>query len=138
MGLTLHHIGVLTPDIAKTAARYVSRFGYKICSEIVHDPVQTAYVQLLSQTGDAPFVELVFPDGPSSKLSNALKKGGGLNHLCYLCPDIEEECARLRENGMFILQLPVEARAFLGRRIAWLLGRDGIPVELLEPEKASS
>ena len=73
------------------------------------------------------------PDGPTSKLSNALKKGGGLNHLCYSCPAIDDECRRMREADMLILQSPVEAKAFSGRRIAWLMGRDGIPVELVEP-----
>ena len=45
-------------------------------------------------------IELVTPDGPNSKLANALKKGGGLNHLCYLSPAIDDECRRLRESGM--------------------------------------
>jgi len=133
MGLTLHHVGILVPDIAEAAARYVARFGYRVCSEIVHDPVQTARVQFLSLTGSVPYVELVTPDGPESKLSNALSKGGGLNHLCYLSPAIDEDCGRLRESGMLLLRSPVEAQAFPGRRIAWLMGRDGIPIELVEP-----
>ena len=132
MSLTLHHIGILVPDIAKAAVEYAKRFGHRPCSEIVHDPVQTAHVQFLALTDSVPYVELVTPDGPDSKLSNALKKGGGLNHLCYLSPAIDEECRRLRETGMLLLQSPVEAPAFSGRRIAWLIGRDGIPVELLE------
>ena len=33
---------------------------------------------------------------------------------------------------MFILQSPVDAVAFEGKRIAWLMGKDGIPVELVE------
>jgi methylmalonyl-CoA/ethylmalonyl-CoA epimerase len=133
MALALHHIGILVPDIAQAAGQYAARFGYRVYGEIVHDPVQTAYVQFLSLSGSIPFVELVTPDGPESKLSNALKKGGGLNHLCYISPAIGEECDRLRESGMLLLQSPVAAEAFPGRRIAWLMGRDGIPIELVEP-----
>jgi methylmalonyl-CoA/ethylmalonyl-CoA epimerase len=33
---------------------------------------------------------------------------------------------------MFILQQPVDAVAFPNRKIAWLMGRDGIPIELVE------
>ena len=33
---------------------------------------------------------------------------------------------------LFLLQAPLSATAFQGRRIAWLMGRDGIPVELVE------
>jgi len=133
MGLTLHHVGILVPDIAEAAGQYVAKFGYRVCGPIVHDPVQTARVQFLALTGAIPYVELVTPDSPDSKLSNALKKGGGLNHLCYTSLAIDEDCRRLREAGMLLLQSPVEAQAFSGRRIAWLMGRDGIPVELLEP-----
>ena len=133
MGLTLHHVGILVPDIAEAAGQYTAKFGYRLCSEIIHDPVQTAHVQFLTLTDSIPYVELVTPDGPESKLSNALKKGGGLNHLCYLSPAIDEDCRCLRQSGMCALQSPVEARAFHGRRIAWLMGRDGIPIELVEP-----
>jgi methylmalonyl-CoA/ethylmalonyl-CoA epimerase len=133
MSMTLHHIGILVADIAPAAEQYGRRFGCKIISDVIHDPVQTARVRFLSWSGAAPYIELVTPDGPNSKLSNALKKGGGLNHLCHLCPDIEDTCRRLREEGMFLLQSPVMAAAFPGRRIAWLMGRDGLPVELLEP-----
>ncbi len=134
MALTLHHIGILVPDIGAAADQYVSRFGYRIVSEVIHDPVQTAHVQFLAGAEPAPCIELITPDGPTSKLSNALKKGGGLNHLCYVSPDIQDECRRLRAAGMLLLQSPVAAQAFPGRRIAWLMGRDGIPIELVEPE----
>lgn len=133
MRLTLHHVGILVPDIAEAAGQYVANFGYRVCSEIIHDPVQTAHVQFLALTDSIPYVELVTPDSPNSKLSNALKKGGGLNHLCYLSPAIDEDCRHLRQSGMFLLQSPVDAQAFPGRRIAWLMGRDGIPIELVEP-----
>ncbi|MEN6407985.1 MAG: VOC family protein [Thermoguttaceae bacterium] len=130
----LHHIGILVPDIAKAVESYSSRFGYRVNGERVHDPVQTAHIQLMSLADSSPQVELVAPDGPRSKLANALKKGAGLNHLCYLTSDIEEDCRRLREGGMLLLHAPVPAKAFSNRRIAWLMGRDGIPVELLEYE----
>lgn len=133
VSLTLHHVGVLVPDIPAAVEQYVTRFGYRIASDIIHDPVQTAHVQFLAGADSAAYIELITPDGPVSKLSNALKKGGGLNHLCYLSAAIDEDCRRLRASGMFLLQSPVEAQAFPGRRIAWLMGRDGIPVELVEP-----
>jgi methylmalonyl-CoA/ethylmalonyl-CoA epimerase len=132
LALTLHHVGVLVPDIQKAAEQYAARFGYCATSEIIHDPIQTAHVQMLAGAAPAPCIELVTPDGPASKLTNALRKGGGLNHLCYLSAAIDDDCRRLRSEGMLLLQSPVEAEAFSGRRIAWLMGRDGIPIELLE------
>jgi methylmalonyl-CoA/ethylmalonyl-CoA epimerase len=128
----LHHVGILVADIPKAAQIYVARFGYRICGEIIHDPVQTAYVQFLQGDSTGPLVELVAPDGAQSKLSNALKKGGGLNHLCYQSENIEQDCRELAAAGMLTLQAPVAATAFPGGRIAWLMGRDGIPIELVQ------
>ena len=132
MNLKLHHIGILVKDINKASSEYVQKFGYSIQSGIIHDPVQTAFVQFLKLQDDAAYVELIYPDGPGSKLTKQLKKGGGLNHFCYQTEHIEDSCRDLYAKGMFILQQPVAAVAFPGRRIAWCMGGDGIPVELVE------
>lgn len=132
MALQLHHIGVLVKDIDKSAFDYVSKFGYKIQSIVIHDPVQTAFVQFLKLDGDDSYMELITPDGPESKLVTALKKGGGLNHFCYQTDNIEASLQDLALKSMFILQQPVDAVAFPNRKIAWLMGRDGIPIELVE------
>jgi methylmalonyl-CoA/ethylmalonyl-CoA epimerase len=128
----LHHIGIVVGDIANSTMEYAIRLGCQIRSPIIHDPVQTAYIQFLSQPGDSVFLELVSPDGPESKLANALSKGGGLNHLCYAVDDIDSACSELRSRRMYLLQPPVFAAAFPSRRIAWLIGRDRIPTELVE------
>jgi methylmalonyl-CoA/ethylmalonyl-CoA epimerase len=130
--LRLHHVGIVVADIAKASGEYTGRLGYQLRSEIIHDPVQTAYVQFLHLPGDPALLELVAPDGPASKLSNALKKGGGLNHLCYETADINESCAALRNAGHALIQEPLPAVAFRGRRIAWLMGRDRVLMELVE------
>lgn len=130
--LRLHHIGVLVADMATEVEHYVQRFGYKICTAVVHDPVQTAFVQFVSLASDSVCLEFVSPDGPNSKLSNALKKGGGINHFCYSTPCIDDAVLQLWETGMLVLQPPVPAVAFNGRKIAWLMGTDSIPIELVE------
>lgn len=132
MTLRLHHMGILVKDIARGVDDYVKRFGYEVKSDVIHDPVQTAFVQFVKLAGESAYIEFVTPDGPNSKLSNALQKGGGINHLCYLTEDIQKTCEDLTDKGMFLLQVPVDAVAFPERRIAWLIGRDGIPVELVE------
>lgn len=130
--LNLHHVGIVVKDIAAAADDYVRRLGCMVHTGIIHDPTQTAYVRFLSQPGDPVFLELVSPDRDDSKLSHALSKGGGLNHLCYAVDDIESACQELRRRGMYLVQPPVAAVAFPGRRVAWLVGRDRVPVELVE------
>jgi methylmalonyl-CoA/ethylmalonyl-CoA epimerase len=132
MPLSLHHVGVVVADVAEAASQYARRFGYEVKSGVIHDPAQTAYVQFLKLPADSAYLELVAPDRPGSKLTGALKKGGGLNHLCYATDDLEATCRELRAEGLFPLRPPVPAAAFPGRRIAWFLGLNGIPVELVE------
>ena len=130
--LRLHHVGVLVADIAAEVERYVHCFGYEVRSAVIHDPLQTAFVQFVSLASDSVYLEFVTPDGPNSKLSNALKKGGGVNHLCYSTPCIDDAVQGLWKAGMFLLQAPVPAVAFRGRKIAWLMGGDSVPIELVE------
>jgi methylmalonyl-CoA/ethylmalonyl-CoA epimerase len=130
--LSLHHVGIAVPDIAAATALYTHRFGYTIASPIIHDPKQTAFVQFLRLPSETSFLELVAPDSQASKLSSVVAKGGGLNHLCYSTTDIEASVEHLRSTGMVTICEPVAAVAFPRRRIAWLLGTDRVPVELVE------
>lgn len=132
MAFSLHHVGVAVEDIEQASASYVRLYGYAIESAVIEDPVQTARVRFLRLPGEASYLELVTPLGPASKLHGALSSGRRLNHLCYAVPELEAACATLRGSGLFLLQGPVEAAAFRPRRIAWLMGKDGIPVELVE------
>ena len=91
-----------------------------------------SHIWFLKLEGDGAYVELVSPDGPKSKLVTALKKGGGLNHLCYQTDNIEASYQDMALKTMVVLQKPVSAVAFPNRKIAWLMGRDGIPIELVE------
>jgi methylmalonyl-CoA/ethylmalonyl-CoA epimerase len=131
-GFALHHIGVLVAEIEPAAQLYLARFGYQIASKIISDPIQTAYVQFLSLPGGANWLELVAPNGPTSKLMRALERGGGLHHLCYEVAQIELAGAQLREQAMLPLGAPAPATAFGGRRIAWFMDRAGTLVELVE------
>jgi methylmalonyl-CoA/ethylmalonyl-CoA epimerase len=130
--MNVHHFGIVVANIEAATAHYVRLYGYEAKSGIIHDPVQTAYVQFLKLPSDSVYLEFISPDRPDSRLSNALKKGGGLNHICYSTTDIEAEVQELRKSGLFLLQAPVAAAAFPGRRIAWLIGTDRIPIELVE------
>ena len=131
MKLNLHHVGMLVKKIPQSVAYYV-QMGYELKSEIIHDPIQTAYVQFLKLPADRVYLELISPDRPDGRLSNALQKGGGLNHVCYATEDIEACCVWFRDTGFFPIAEPVAAVAFDGRRVAWFRGPDRLLVELVE------
>ncbi len=132
MDLRFHHVGFVVDDIERTAKTYIERFGYEARSVIIHDLVQTAYVQFLCFPGEQVYLEFVSPDGPQSALALALKKGAGLNHICYSTPDIEKTCQQLRTGGLFLVKPPTEAVAFNGRKIAWFADKSGTLFELVE------
>jgi len=131
-GLRLHHIGVVVSNISEATAAYHHRLQYEPKSDVVYDPKQQADVQFVGLPGDTVYLEFVAPHGPDGPLNAALGKGGGLHHLCYSTDDIDSACADLRSKGMTLIRRPVEAVAFQGRRIAWLMGRDRMLVELVE------
>jgi hypothetical protein len=75
-GLALHHVGFAVAAIELTTRSYVTRYGYAIRTPVIHDPLQTAFVQFLALPGDHVYLELVSPDGPASRLSSAVRRGG--------------------------------------------------------------
>jgi methylmalonyl-CoA/ethylmalonyl-CoA epimerase len=131
-GLALHHVGYAVKEIESVSGIYVTRFGYAACTPVIHDPLQTALVQFLSLIRDHVYLEFVSPDGPESRLANAVRKGGGLNHLCYAVDDLEKAVGWLEQNDMKLISPPQPAVAFAGRRICWLVGEDLLPIELVE------
>ena len=132
LSLPLHHVGILVSDIKTECATFVKRYGYVIESEVIEDRIQAACVRFIRQAGALFWLELITPNGPDSKLINALKKGGGLHHLCYEVDDLERVTENLCEDGMMMISAPVLAEAFPGRRIAWFIGQDRILIEILE------
>ena len=135
LGFRLHHVGWAVRELDEKVQEYVERYGYECSTPAIHDPLQTAKVQFLKLEGDSSYLEFVAPDGPESKLMGAVKKGGGLNHLCFICGPMEEAIAALEEQGMRLIAEPKVGVALKSRRICWLIGGDGVPMELVERER---
>jgi methylmalonyl-CoA/ethylmalonyl-CoA epimerase len=130
--LRLHHIGYVTTAIALSVETYASRFGYERVTDVIHDALQTALVQFLQLPGEQNYLEFVAPDGPKSRLLGVLRRGDGLNHLCYSAGNLEGAIGHLEATGLKLFSDPKPAVAFAGRRICWLLGPDQLPIELVE------
>ncbi len=132
LSLQLHHVGYVAQEINAIAEQYVRRFGYEACTPIIHDPLQTAFVQFFRLSGDQAYLEFVAPDGPESKLMSAATRRAGLNHLCYTSGPLEAVIVQLEAEGMRLISEPKPGLAFAERRICWLIGDDMIPIELVE------
>ena len=132
LDVRLHHIGHAVKSIEAAAKDYRLRFNYRIASPVIHDPLQTASVQFLQLPGERTYLELVQPDGPESKLASAVRRGGGLHHLCYTVAALEEAISHFEAHGMKLISEPKPGEALDRRRICWLLGSDSVPIELCE------
>ena len=132
-GQTLHHIGFVVASIAQTAERFAHSLNGSWDGRIIHDPLQTVRVTFLEQsTPGEPLLELVEPAGEGSRVASFLKRGGGLHHLCYEVDNLETQLEESRSGAGLIVQTPVPAVAFAGRRIAWVYTRHKLLLEYLE------
>jgi methylmalonyl-CoA/ethylmalonyl-CoA epimerase len=116
----VHHVGIVVPDVAEACTMYCETFGYRPEGPVVLDPLQRVKIQFLLDPTGGGRVELLEPAGPGSPVAQALKKGGGLNHLCYVVDDIEGTLAALEREGAVVVAPPVPACAIRFARVAFL------------------
>jgi len=131
--LTLHHLGFVVASIADCAEGFTRAIRGAWDGRIIHDPIQAVHATFLQQPSPAEaLIELVQPDGPQSRVAAFLRRGGGLHHLCYEVDRLEEQLEYCRSAGAVVIQKPVPAVAFDGRRVAWVYTREKLLLEYLE------
>jgi methylmalonyl-CoA/ethylmalonyl-CoA epimerase len=135
--LTLHHIGFVVADIPAAMDGFLHSLNASWDERIFEDPLQKVKVAFLSTRPGEPQIELVEPASDRSPVRKFLvEKGGGLHHFCYQTNDLEAELKAFRSRRGILVQHPRPAVAFDGRRIAWVLTRENLLVELLETAAA--
>jgi len=129
----LHHLGCVVPSISTIANTFAASISASWDGQIIHDPLQRVRVAFF-RPADArnPVFELVEPAGDDSPVTNFLKKGGGLHHVCYEIDDLEAGLTEAKSSGFVIASAPKPAVAFGGRQIAWIYSKDRLLIELLE------
>ena len=86
--MELHHIAMVTTDI-KGQLSVITGLGFKKRSDIIEDDIQKVKVAFID-IGKDVLLELIEPTGEDSPAYGALKKGGGLSHLCYKVDNLKE------------------------------------------------
>jgi|SRR5580704_14312520 methylmalonyl-CoA/ethylmalonyl-CoA epimerase len=128
-----HHVGFVVADIARSMEGFLRSLNGSWDEQIFEDPHQRVKVAFLSTRPGEPQIELVQPVGEKSPVGKFLReKGGGLHHFCYQTEDLGAEIKVFRSRGAILVRPPLPAVAFSGRRIAWVLTRELLLVELLE------
>jgi methylmalonyl-CoA/ethylmalonyl-CoA epimerase len=128
----LNHVGVATPSIEGSLARYRDMFGAEPHGPAFDMPEQGVRVCFV----DAPNsqVELIEPLGADSPIVKFLEKNpaGGQHHVCFEVPDIEAARTHFEGKGARILG-PTRIGA-LGTPIFFLHPKDmgGVLTEIME------
>jgi methylmalonyl-CoA/ethylmalonyl-CoA epimerase len=133
----LHHLGCVVPSISATADAFAASMSASWDGQIIHDPLQRVRVAFLKPVDTRnPVFELVEPASADSPVTNFLKKGGGLHHVCYEIDDLESGLREAQSGGFVMVSAPKPAVAFGGRRIAWICSKNRLLMELLERDSS--
>ena len=131
--IRLHHVGYVVRSISEVADRFAQSVAASWDQKIIQDPLQDAKVAFLAGiVQEFPLVELVEPASEASPVTNFLKKGGGLHHLCYEVESLDKQLEFSQTIGGMIVRPPLPAVAFAGRRIAWVYTKDRLLLEFLD------
>lgn len=97
--MKLHHIGIATKDIDKTAG-LLCDFGY-IAGDTKYDGEQNVYIKFLEQK-ELPCIELVMRGEGVSPIDKLIERNGTcVYHLCYEVDNIDMAVQELRIKGYF-------------------------------------
>ena len=128
-GPRLHHVGYVVANMAGGIRRFEDA-GAELVVGPTDDPLQGVTCALL-RLPEGVDVELVAPlEGAESPITARLKRGGGLDHLCFWVDDLDASLARELENDAVLLVEPVYAVTF-DSTIAFVQRRGGLVVELM-------
>ncbi len=131
--MVLHHVGYVVASIEASAPEFARSLAVEWDGRIIHDPLQIVKVSFLpSLAAPLPLIELVEPAGPRSPVRTFAEQGGGLHHLCYEVENLQEALARSTSVADAVVRVPLPAKAFDGRRIAWVRTSQKLLIEYLE------
>jgi methylmalonyl-CoA/ethylmalonyl-CoA epimerase len=133
----LNHVGVATPSIEDSLARYRDLMGAEVVREPFDLPAQGVRVCFVETPNSQ--IELIEPLGPDSPIVNFLEKNpaGGQHHVCFEVPDIAAARTWFEDKGARILG-PTRIGAH-GTPIFFLHPRDmgGVLTEIMETPEAA-
>ncbi|TFW06310.1 VOC family protein [Oxalobacteraceae bacterium OM1] len=124
-----HHIGYATSSIERERAVFES-LGYSLESDVFEDPVQGIKGCFLGGVG--PRIELLENLPGSTTLTPWIDAGIKMYHFAYWVDDIEVAIKWAREHRGKVTVQPVQAVAFGGRRIGFVIFRNSFMLEFIE------
>jgi methylmalonyl-CoA/ethylmalonyl-CoA epimerase len=132
--MKIDHICFAVKNLHDGIAYWDSVFGYKQMTTIVENSRQKVKVTFLRKD-DSITIKLIEPVEGNQSLLNFVNRGGGFHHVCFKCSDIKEEMDELNAKGLMTLVPPQPGEAFNNNKIAFLLARYGLNIELIDTDE---
>lgn len=134
--MVIDHVCFAVKELMEGVSYWENVFGYTQMTQEITNLKQKVKVIFLKKKNSID-IKLIEPVEGNTTLINFVKKGGGYHHLCFKCDNIEQTMNELKQNGLLTLVAPQSGEAFGGHDIAFLLGKYGMNLELIDTnEKA--
>ena len=132
--MKIDHICFAVKDLREGINYWKDVFGYSQMTEIIENSLQKVKVTFLCRE-DSILVKLIEPVAGNQSLINFVNRGGGFHHICFRCSDIQEKIHELTGKGLITLVPPQPGEAFNNNKIAFMLARHGINIELIDTDE---
>jgi len=132
--MIIDHICFAVRDINEGIEYWNRVFGYTQMTQIVENSLQRVKVTFLKKDNSIT-VKLIEPLKNNQSIINFVARGGSFHHLCFKCSNIDEQFDVLTEKGLIPLSRPQKGEAFNNKKIAFLLARYNLNVELIDTDE---
>lgn len=132
--MIIDHICFAVKNIEEGIEYWDKVFDYKQMTEIVINSLQKVKVIFLKKK-ESLTVKLIEPLKDNQSLLNFVNRGGGFHHICFKCDNIDVELTDLRDKGLITLVPPQPGEAFNNKKIAFLLAKYGLNIELIDTDE---
>ena len=128
----LDHVAIAVPNLAEAVAFWSVKLGLP---DTGRDTVEEQGVRVaFLDVGNGARIELLEPLGPDTPVGRHLaRRGPGIHHVCLQVPDLDAALARLKEQGVRLVDESPRPGAH-GTKVAFVhpKGTGGVLLELVE------
>jgi methylmalonyl-CoA/ethylmalonyl-CoA epimerase len=132
--MKIDHICFAVKDINEGITYWTEVFGYRQMTKVIENSLQKVKVVFMSKN-DSLLIKLIEPVEDNLALLNFVNRGGGFHHICFKCRDIDQQINELTGKGLITLVNPQPGEAFNNNKIAFMLGKHGLNVELIDTDE---
>lgn len=132
--MIIDHICFAVKNLEEGIDYWEKVFAYRQMTRVVINSIQKVKVSFLCKE-DSLTIKLIEPLDDNQSLLNFVNRGGGFHHICFKCDNIDEGLNDLKDKGLITLVSPQPGEAFNNKKIAFLLAKYGLNIELIDTEE---